>query len=142
MDAGRLKAKAYGVADQCRQVGDIRMEVSKGNGYDFIILGAIGPVLGNYNQTLTTLSGCLSADGGIIIEDAFIDGAGDFIYARTEKRSLLLGQIEKASMTLVDEYIIQEDEVRDSDAVIFKSIEQRCQELIIRYPEKRLLFEN
>jgi cyclopropane fatty-acyl-phospholipid synthase-like methyltransferase len=139
----RQKAAEYGVAQQCHfEVADIRTKVATLNGYDVIILGAIGPVFGDYHQTLHALTGCLQPDGCILIDDGFIADDSPFEHPNILKRAAMLAQITHAGMTLVDEYTISPEEIQTSDAAIFASIEKRCQELRQQYPAQRHLFEN
>ncbi len=45
-------------------------------------------------------------------------------------------------MKLLDEVIIKKDEIKDSSDYIFKKLKRRCKELIKRYLDKKMLFEN
>lgn len=61
IDFAQQKAKEYSVDHLCNfEIGDIREKIKELLGYDVIILGAIGPVFGDYYTTLTTVSSCLS----------------------------------------------------------------------------------
>lgn len=135
------KAKEYGVEKRCQfEVGDIRERVKELKGFDIIILGAIGPVFGNYYSTLSTLSKCLNKNGLIIIDDGYIEDESSFSHPLTEKRSSILKQITEAGMKLIDEVIINDDEIKSADDHIFKNLKKRCHELIEKYPEKSTLF--
>ncbi len=137
------KAKEYRVEKLCRfEVGDIRESVKELKDFDIIIVGAIGPVFGDYYSTLTTLSKCLKQDGIIIIDDGYIEDDSSFTHSLMEKKSTILKQISEAGMRLLDEVIIKEDEIKNSDDYIFANLKKRCNELIEKHPDKIRLFEN
>ena len=53
----QYKADEFQVSHLCKfEPGDIRKKIEKLTDYDIIILGAIGPVFGDYYKTLSTLS--------------------------------------------------------------------------------------
>ena len=137
------KAKEFGVDHLCQfQAGDIREDVNKLPLFDVIILGSIGPVFGDYYTTLTTISKCLTPEGLIIIDDGYIADDSDFTPPMIQKRGTILQQIKDVGMQLVDEVIIGKDDIATSDAYIFENLKKRCQELVHKHPEKRMLFEN
>ena len=43
---------------------------------------------------------------------------------------------------MLDEVIIKEDEIKNSDDYIFANLKKRCNELIEKHPDKIRLFEN
>lgn len=138
-----LKAKEFGVESLCRfEVGDIRIKINELNSFDVIILGSIGPVLGNYYQTLTSLSKCTKADGIIIIDEGYIDIDDTFSHPFVQKKDEVLKQISEAGMQLTEEVVVDNDENEMSDRYILEQLTQRCRELIKMHPEKRELFEN
>ena len=58
------KAKEYGVDHLCKfEVGDIRERIKVLTQFNIIILGAIGPVFGDYFKTLSIISKCLKKEG-------------------------------------------------------------------------------
>lgn len=143
INTARSKAKEYGVDDLCRfEQGDIREKVRTLSGYDIIILGSIGPVLGNYEETLLLLSKCLNKGGMVIIDDGYIEDSNSYAHPVAQKRSDILRQISSAGMRLVDENIIPRDFIRVSDEMIFDKIKQRCLELMQKHPDKKTIFEN
>ncbi len=138
----REKAKAFGVAEKCTFVtGDIRKSHSLPKS-DIIVLGAIGPVLGNYFETLKRLSGYLSDDGIILIDDGYIPDESRFTHPFVRKKGAIVRQIEQAGMQLADEIIIPPDEMQQSNESIHRHLVKRCHELMQRHPDKRQLFEN
>jgi len=135
------KAKEHVVGHLCTfETGDIRTKVNTLSGFDVIILGAIGPVFGDYYSTLTLLSGCLNSQGIILIDDGYIGDSSEFTHPLMVQKKVLLRQIHAAGMKLIEEEIIPSDDIRNSDQVIIESIQKRCMELIRTYPEKQQLF--
>jgi len=141
IDEANNKAKELKVDEYCCfECDDIRVRISDLGDYDIIILGAIGPVLGDYHSTLTKVSKCIKASGLIIIDDGYIDDGSEYSHSLMEKRSVILKQISDAGMELIDEIIINKDEIIESDKYIYRNIKSRCQELIEKHPDKRNLF--
>jgi ubiquinone/menaquinone biosynthesis C-methylase UbiE len=139
-DARKL-AIEYNVEHLCRfEVGDIRLKVKGLSAFDIIILGAIGPVFGDYYTTLTTLSECLNDTGVFIIDDGYIENHSDYRHLLIQKQETIIQQIHSAGMQLIEEVIIGKDDIKDSDDYIFDNLKKRCFELIDRYPEKKKLF--
>lgn len=135
------KATEFKVNHLCRfETADIREKVKDLSGYDIVILGAIGPVFGDYFTTLSTLSKCINENGIFIIDDGYIDDKSDFIHPLMFKKSTIIQQIEKAGMQLVENEIMAREDIKDSDDFIFDNLKKRCFELIDKYPEKQNLF--
>ncbi len=105
-------------------------------------MGAIGPVLGNYFETLTKLSRCLAPGGLIIIDDGYSNESSAFSNSKVFKKSDILQQISDAGMILVDEEIVESCTYKDADDFILGSINKRRLELINVYPTKANLFLN
>lgn len=141
IDVAKIKAKEFNVEKYCRfECGDIRDRISDLKDYDIIILGAIGPVLGDYYSTLTTVSKCIKDNGLVIIDDGYIDNDSEFSHPKMEKRSVILKQISAAGMRLIDEIISTKDEIKASDDYLYRNIKRRCQELIEKHPDKKSIF--
>jgi len=137
------KAKEFGVVKLCQfEVGDIRERIKVLAQFDIILLGAIGPVFGDYYSTLTILSKCLNQNGIIIIDDGYIENDSDYTHPLMQKKKIILQQIKDSGMQFIDEVIIKEDEIKDSDDYTFENLKKRCNELIKKYPAKNKLFEN
>jgi cyclopropane fatty-acyl-phospholipid synthase-like methyltransferase len=135
------KASEYKVNHLCIfEIGDIREKVKDISGFDVVILGAIGPVFGDYFSTLSTLAKCINENGIFIVDDAYINDNSDFSHPLMFKESDILQQIEKAGMELVENDIMERDDIVDSDDYIFDNLKKRCQELIEKYPDKQNLF--
>jgi len=141
VEFAQQKATEYEVNHLCIfEMGDIREKVIELSGYDVVILGAIGPVFGDYYSTLSTLAKCINENGIFIIDDGYINDVSDFSHPLMYKKSNILQQIERAGMELVENDIMDRDDIVDSDDYIFDNLKMRCQELIEKYPNKRNLF--
>lgn len=139
----RMKAKEFHVDSLCSfEVNDIRQRVHNLMMADVIVLGAIGPVFGNYYETLSTLSPSLNETGIIIIDDGYIEDSSSFEHPLMLKKSELLQQIHDAGMQLIDEVMPSDrEEQEDAYDEEFHHIVRRCHELIVTHPEKADLFE-
>jgi hypothetical protein len=104
------------------------------------LLGAIGPVLGDYFATLTALKSCLNPNGLVIVDDGYLDDNSTVTHPIMQKRSAVLAQIAAAGMRLIDEIIIPPDAILESDAAIFEKLKQRCLELAAQHPAQKELF--
>ncbi len=136
------KANEYSVSHLCKfELGDIRIKIKTLQHYDVIILGAVGPVLGNYFSTLTALANNLNPDGVIIIDDGYIENGSDFNHPLILMQNEVHRQIHAAGMKLVDEVIISKEKIKDSDDCIFTNLKKRCLELMEMHPEKHILFK-
>lgn len=138
------KAEEFNVADLCRfEVGDIREIVKSIECYHIIILGAIGPVFGDYYQTLTTLKSCLSNNGIIVIDDGYTENDSKLSNPLVLKREIMLEQIERAGMKLADEVLGKDDDslLRNYETEYY-NLSTRCDELIQKYPDKKELFSD
>ena len=140
IEISKKKAREYNVETLCRfETGDIREEIKALDKFDVIVLGAIGQVFGDYYATLTTLSKHLETEGIIIINDAYIEDSSTFQHSAILPRRELFRQIEQAEMELIDEFtgVASNEEYTGQ----FESLQNRCNELIEKYPEKSFLFE-
>jgi len=135
------RAKEYKVETNCFfEVDDIRTRIEIMKDFDIIILGSIGPVFGNYFSTLSTLKKSIKRNGLIIIDDGYIEDGSNFTHPLIEKKSKIFEHISAARMKLIDEVIITQEEIKESDDYIFKHLKKRCQELIKKEPSKSNLF--
>lgn len=143
IDEAARKAEEYHVADCCVfETGDIRRKISLLKGYDIVILGAIGPVLGDYYTTLSQIAACLNDGGLVIVDDGYIDDAGAYSHPLMLRRAELLRQIDAAGMRMIDEVLA--DDTADYSQTYEKEfgyIVKRCHELIEKYPAQAALFE-
>jgi cyclopropane fatty-acyl-phospholipid synthase-like methyltransferase len=133
------KAKEYSVDNLCTfEVNDIRTRLKTLGRYDIILLMAIGPVLGNYYETLTHLSSHLNNDGLIIIDDGYVEDGCNKEYSGILQENVIFKQVNNAGMGIVEKIKINEftgiDEEYENQ---FKNIQKRCNELIEKYPEDK-----
>ncbi len=141
IEFAKAKADELKVKHLCTfETGDIRDKIKQLTDYDIIILGAIGPVFGDYYKTLTTLSKCINKNGIFIIDDGYIDDNSNYNHPLMLKKNTILQQIEKAGMELVDNDIMDRQDIKDSDDYIFTNLKKRSYELIEKYPDKQNLF--
>ena len=136
------KAKEYSVSDICKfETNDIRTRVEALGKYDIIIMGAVGPVLGDYYATLSRLKPHLNDDGLIIIDDAYTEDDCKTEYPLISKKSDVIKQIGDAGMELIQTLTIADipgtNEAYDEE---FSNLEKRCLELVEKYPEHKNLF--
>lgn len=141
IEYARGKAEEYQVGHLCKFVqGDIREEVKHLHGYDAIILGSIGPVLGDFYLTLTSLSNCINNNGLLIIDEGYIDNNSPFEHPGIQKKGEILQQIKMAGMQLIDEKILPPEKIKQSNEDILGRIQSRCRELMEKHPAKKDLF--
>ena len=142
VDESIIKAKKHNVEKYCEfVVGDVRTKLIDDIKYDIVILGAIGQVFGDYYSTLTKIKKYLLSNGLIIIDDSYKNETSNFSYSQVEKKSHIINQITNAKMRLIDEVIITQEQIKESNKVIFNKIKTRCEELIKKEPENSHLFE-
>jgi cyclopropane fatty-acyl-phospholipid synthase-like methyltransferase len=142
IDEANKKANEYSVSHFCNfEIGDIRIKTKILPRYDVIVLGAVGPVLGDYFSTLTALSNNLNPDGIIIIDDGYIENSSDFTHPLILKQNEVHRQIHAAGMKLLDEVIIAKDKIKEADESIYDNLKKRCLELIEKHPGKLNLFQ-
>lgn len=136
------KSREYDVEDLCRfEVGDIREKMTNLQTYDLIVLGSIGPVFGDIGVTLKTIKPRIASDGYCILDDGYAltpELAEKHGYPTKEKAHQT---IQKTGYTILEEYIIPQNEIAESDNEIFQQIEFRVQELIQKHPDKKELLE-
>ncbi|MBU4534823.1 MAG: methyltransferase domain-containing protein [Euryarchaeota archaeon] len=139
----RKKAEEYQVSELCHfVVGDIREEIKNLHKFDIVILGAIGPVLGDYYTTLEIISKSLNKRGMVIIDDAYMDNGDDISSPLILKKSEILKQISNAGMSIIQELVMDKEYIEKSNDYIFKNIKKRAGELENKYPDKKSLFQN
>jgi cyclopropane fatty-acyl-phospholipid synthase-like methyltransferase len=136
------KSKEYSVNNICTfETNDIRTRIKSLGKYDIIILGAIGAVFGNYYDTLFQLAPHLNKDGLIIIDDAYVEDNCNKNYPNILRKSDLLDQIKNAGMELIDVITFNEiSELNEEFENEFQNIQNRCMELVGKYPEDKELF--
>ena len=141
IEEAKNKAVSYGVDNLCQfTVGDIRTEINAMRNFDIIIFGAIGPVLGDYYNTLTIAKQAINANGLIIIDDGYVEDNSSYTNPSVASKSEILKHITDAGMSLIDEIIIEPNDVNSESEKIFINLKKRCNELIEKHPDKKQLF--
>jgi predicted O-methyltransferase YrrM len=136
------KAREFGVADVCRfETGDIREKIGGLGRFDIIVLGAIGPVFGDYRATLAILSPHLGEGGVVVVDDGYIPDGSAHSHPLVLKRKDMLRQIADAGMRLAEDVTVSADKIRQMNEVIFRGLKRRCEELMAVHPQKNELFE-
>ncbi|MBM4167024.1 MAG: class I SAM-dependent methyltransferase [Ignavibacteria bacterium] len=143
IDYAQRKAVEFNVERLCAfETGDIREKVKELFDFDVIILGAIGPVFGDYFATLSTLSKCINENGIFIIDDGYIIEQSNFSHPLILKQEIIIQQIDLAGMKLIEDCVLPKDNVKNASNYIFGNLQLRCGELMEMYPEKRKLFQD
>ncbi|MBU4445956.1 class I SAM-dependent methyltransferase [bacterium] len=141
IEEARNKAKEWNVEKLCEfQIGDIRESVHALREYDIIILGSIGPVLGNIEETLQQLKTCILPAGYIILDDAFIPIGSDFNHPDYLSENEFMAQINRSNFQIIGSSFINESDISEYDDM-YRHIETRAKELMALYPAKKYLFE-
>ena len=134
------KAHEYGVENLCEfNVGDINESVKSENDYDIVILGAVGNVLGNPEETIKKLKNTVKSGGYVFIDDAYGKDDSDTKYLTREKWLMIF---QNAGVKLIDEKLIDDDEISSINAEQQVSILKRAIELKEKHPEKASLFDS
>ena len=143
VEYAKQKSIEHKVAHLCTfETGDIRKRIHDFSGYDVVVLGAIGPVFGDYHVTLTSLMGCLKDKGIFVIDDAYIEDDSTFSHPLIYRKSTMMEHIDQAGMELLENHKFDRDQIQDSDDYIYHNLKIRCEELIQKHPEKAQLFLN
>jgi SAM-dependent methyltransferase len=120
---------------------DIRKEVTRIGIFDVIILGAIGPVFGNYYETMEVLKNNLGEKGIIVLDDGYVAEESGFHHESVGTRAQLINELEKAGMRILREYMDEADSHGEEYGKQFSDIARRCHELELLHPGKKGIFE-
>ena len=137
------KAKEWGVDALCNfHHADVNDAARTERGYDCVIFGAAGNVLGDPQETLQKLSRTVKPRGYLVMDDAYLrdsalpeDVQYDYDYLT---RSQWLRLFDDNGLRLVEELPACEVQDFDDDN---RAIALRVGELIAKHPEKRAMFE-
>jgi len=144
IEYARNKAKEFGVERLCHfSCGDANAVVEVEQGYDCVIFGAAGNILGSPRETLEKLAKTVRAGGFIIIDEAYLpdDFSNDDVKYKNYEfltRRQWLELFSDCGLELLEELQNVEDYDFDSDN---NAISARADELIAKHPEKRAIFE-
>lgn len=138
----REYARKYKVSDRCSfEVGDIRARITELNGFDIVILGAIGPVFGDLEVTLRTVRGALANPGYVLLDDGYIEDDLVTDYNRCLRKSEFFRQITAAGFNVIKEELFERNWLVESNETIFNPIRRRAEELMELHPGKSDLFK-
>lgn len=133
------KAFDFGVSDLCSfRVEDINISAARERGYDIVILGAVGEVLGSPEETIQKLKNTIKPGGFIIIDDAY---SREGVYSNYPSREQWLKVFENEGIQLIEEKPVKEDELSDINDKNNKFIINRANELKNKYPDKAAIFD-
>ncbi len=142
IEAAKNYALKFGVNDKCDfEVGDIRIKINDLKGFDIIILGAIGPVLGDLQTTLSRVSHSLTRPGYVLLDDGYIADDSKTGYSRALRKTEFYQQLDRAGYEIVQEDISNKEFIDENDDYIYNAIKRRIDELIAKHPDKKELFE-
>lgn len=134
------KAKEYNVETLCDFiVGDINHAVENEKNYDIVILGAVGDVLGDPEETVTKLKNTVKSGGFIFIDDAYAVDDSDTRHPTREKWLIIF---QNASLKLIDEKQIDGDELSSLNDEQQALIARRANELKKTHPDMTSLFDS
>ncbi|MFZ5986337.1 MAG: class I SAM-dependent methyltransferase [Bacillota bacterium] len=140
IDFAATKAQEYGVENLCEfKAGDINEAVKVEKDYDIVILGAVGDVLGNPEETIQKLKSTVKNGGFIFIDDAYGNDDSDERYPTREKWLMFF---QNAGVKLLDERFNEEDEIKNINDEQQSFIVNRANELKEKHPDKACLFES
>jgi len=142
------KAQEHGVAELCDfEVGDINEVVQVAKGYDVVILGGVGDVLGKPSETLRKLKQTIKTGGYILIDECYLKDGGkqedvgynNYEYLTEEQWATLFTESGLELIETVSAFET-EPENMDSDSGM-AAITKRANELIEKHPEQKIMFE-
>lgn len=123
------------------QVGDIREQLSSLSDFHLILLCSIGPVLGDIGETLSKVSKCLTRNGYVIIEDGLIPDEMAFIRPAYTNEKEYFEIIHSSDFSIVSSEEFPPNKMKSENDAMYLLIENRANQLIIKFPDKRNLFE-
>jgi ubiquinone/menaquinone biosynthesis C-methylase UbiE len=116
IESAKKYAKKYDVYDLCEfEVGDIRIILKGLNGFDVVIHGAIGPILGNLYETLIILKQVLNENGYVLLDDAYIKDKSQVKYNRCLQKTDFYNQIKSGGFEIIKEIIFDKKSVKETD---------------------------
>jgi cyclopropane fatty-acyl-phospholipid synthase-like methyltransferase len=141
IEAARRFAHIKGVTEKVHfEVADIRTRIFELRTYDLVVLGAIGPVLGDLQTTLSTVREKLADSGYVLLDDAYVPDHAKERYPRCLPASTFYEQISAAGYAIVAEEIFN-NELDLADDNLLKDIKKRVEELKLIKPEMSLIFD-
>jgi SAM-dependent methyltransferase len=137
-----IKAAEYGVDKLCNfVVGNIRESFTAERGYDLVIFGAVGDVLGERPETLDALMSTVKPSGYILLDDGYrLDGDSSELHFEGDYPTLAHwhAMFKAAGLRFV---ALSPAEDRPNDSRDLEHIRRRAHELIQAHPQRREMFE-
>ena len=135
----KQKAIEHQVENLCDfEIGDINHSVEIERDYDIVVLGAVGQVLGNQEETLKKLSQTIKKDGYILLDDGYARSESNKAYL-TKRQWLEI--IAKSGFKQIEDLPIEESDLSNVIEEQVACLTKRTNELKERYPEDTQLFE-
>lgn len=138
IDVARVKADENKVQSLCSFiVGDVDEYVTIERDFHCAIYSAVGPVMGNVEETLRKLSNVVVKGGGVILDNYdYLDD--DYFYVLLKRVGFEL--VDVMSEAQVDDSTCCSYELIDNSSLGMKAITQRAKELSFMHPELSSLF--
>ena len=137
----RARAERSGAGGRCRfETEDLRVAVDCRSDYDAVILGSIGPVLGDLQETIERVQACLRAGGLIVIDDVYRREGASSAAGKVPDRTEALAQIARAGAVLVDEVPGDPADIEKVNRRSTRQIRRRAEELAKLLPGKEDIF--
>ena len=140
------KAQEMGVGDLCEfTLGDVNEAVKTHTGYDCVVFGAVGDVLGDPAEMLNKLKATIKPGGYILIDDGYLpdEAARENVKYNSgvyHTHSQWMNLFAQAGLVLIEAVSVDETSNLDSDSGM-AAITARANELIERHPDKKDMFE-
>lgn len=134
------KAGEYNVDDLCEfKIEDINKSVENETGYDVVVFGAAGDVLGKIPDTLDKLSYTIKDGGYILVDDAYVPEECHIDYYT---KNQWCESLKNSGLVLESEIIADKKEIKRINKEQQYHIKKRADELAKKYPKKKELFMN
>jgi len=122
------------------KTGDILKYIDKEEKHDVVIYGYDSGILGDVNETILQLGNRIQDSGYLILEIAFTADSKNRIEGLpTEKE--LIEQLDQSGLDVIDRILWDVDKITTINEQNNKFINNRVQELMVKYPAKKQIFE-
>lgn len=145
IDYASGKAREYGVSGLCQFIAeDVNLSLERERDYDCVIFGAVGDILGDYQETISKLLPTIRSKGFLLIDDAYVTEEEDNSRLQFEKAYPTYEQwrscFARSGLKLI--------ECKPGPVQTAAQVEQemgwitaRANELTLKYPAYRPLFQ-
>ena len=133
IDFAQKKAKDWSVQDLCEfRTEDINLSIEMESGYDLVILGSVGDVLGKPDETILKLKKTIKSGGFIILDDAYGRPGSESVYPAYDRwiQIFRFVKVNLIDAEAVDEIYLEETNDRNNGCII-----RRINELKVLNPE-------